>query len=135
MKQVLKQPLLWISCLCILAAIVIAVVCSVSQPNVPAIANLEKGANKQSLKTMLKAFPPSVQQEIALMGVTNIADMGLGDMGGKVNIIYSEPIEDENGNITVPAFAIINQGGECQSAEFSELDLVEENGKYYLSFY
>ena len=135
MKQVLKQPLLWISCLCFLAAIVIAVVFGMSQPNVPAIANLEKGANKQNVKILLKAFPPSVQQEAALLGVSDVVDMGLGDMVGKVNIIYSEPVEDENGKITVSAFAIINRDGKCQSVDFSELNLVEENGKYYLSFY
>lgn len=134
MKQVLKQPWLWIACCSFVIAIAIAVISSVSQPNVPALTALEKGINKQDLKTILKAFTPEAQQELTLFGGLNLDFFNSDDITGKANIIYGEPVTDEDGDVSVQAFLLYNVGGQCIEAEHAEFDLEEIDGKLYLTY-
>lgn len=134
MKQVLKQPWLWIACCSFVVAIAIAVISSASQPNVPALASLEKGINKQDLKTMLKAFTPEAQQELTLFGGLRLDFFSSDEYAGRANIIYGEPIEDEDGDVSVQAFLLYNLDGQCIEAEHVEFDLEEIDGKLYLTY-
>lgn len=134
MKQVLKQPWLWIACCSFVIAIVIAIISSVSQPNVPALAALEKGINKQDLKTMLKAFTPEAQQELTLFGGLNLDFFGSDEYAGRANIIYGEPVKDEDSDVSVQAFLLYNLDGQCIEAEHVEFDLEEIDGKLYLTY-
>lgn len=134
MKQVLKQPWLWIACCSFVIAIVIAIASSAFQPNVPALTALEKGINRQDLKTVLKAFTPEAQQELTLFGGLNLDFFGSDEFAGKANIIYGEPVKDEDGDVSVQAFLIYNLDGQCIEAEHVEFDLEEIDGKLYLTY-
>lgn len=134
MKQVLKQLWLWIACCSFVIAIAIAIISSVSQPNVPALTALEKGINKQDIKTMLKAFTPEAQQELTLFGGLSLDFFSADKFEGKANIIYGEPIKDEDGDALVHAFLLYNLEGQCIEVEHVEFDLEEIDGKLYLTY-
>ncbi len=134
MKQVLRQPLFWISCCFFLAAAALSVISGVSQPDIPAMSKMEKGINRQDLKTMLRAFAPSVQEELALAASLEIGDLFPEEFrSAEVNVIYGEPVTDESGETTVQAFMILNRDGTCVEADCEEIMLEEVDGKLYLS--
>lgn len=133
MKNVVKQPFFLIACASFLLAICIAVISGISQPKVPVLEKLEKGMNKRKLETVLSCFPP---EERALYSGLAALGGSFEDLFGdaeKVNIIYSEPVEDENGNISVIAAVLDFQDGMCVDAEVEKMELVESDGELYLS--
>ncbi len=133
MKKIWKQPFFYIACISFLLAICVGVVSSVSQPKVSVLEKWEKGVNKGSQKILISCFPP--EQQALLTGMAALG-AGLEDMTGdmgKVTLIYSQPVEDEDGNMTVVVAALEYRDGQCVDLDVEHMELTEVNGKLYLS--
>ena len=131
MKSVVKRPSFWIMCGSFLLALAIAVFSSLFHPRVPVLNKLEKGINKGNVTTIASCFPPEVQDEISAYGI-NQFDFLTGSQ--KANIVYGEISEEGEDNGKVKAFIILNQGDICIDVFDTDIPLVKDGGKWYLSY-
>lgn len=135
MKKVVKQPFFLIACVSFLLALCIGVFSAVTQPRVPVLDRLEKGMNKRDAETVISCFPP---EQRALYSGMALLGGGYEDLFGdaeKVNIIYSEPVEDEDGEISVFAAMLEFKDGNCVDADVDKIALQESDGEYYVNWY
>lgn len=131
----MKQPFFWIAVSSFVIAIAIAVISSITQPELSVLKNMEKGYNKADIQAIVSCYPPEIQAEMQVLlttfgGVTDYFDL---ENGEKINILSGPVITDADGDKSVHVFVISDINNVFSDLESTTLDLVEVDGKIYLA--
>lgn len=133
MKNSVKRPQFWLAVVSLLSALCLAVVSSIVYPRISVLDKLKKGINKHDTSAMVSCFLPDVQAELTRNGIDVLNTFEKVRNDNQINIIYGEAVADDNGNSSVPAFIIYNQGKQCTGVECQVFSLESIDGKLYMS--
>lgn len=137
MKAVLKQKFFLLGILLIVAAIAVGVMNNVTHPKMKVVTTMEKGLQKESVRTLKSVIAPSVRNKEASLDDELKMMLGLFKLEGidlkNYHILQGNILKDADGKITGVNTIQIYAEGEKTDIDVNELDLMEENGKYYIS--
>lgn len=133
MKNSVKRPQFWIAVVSLLSALCLAVAGSIAYPSISVLDKLKNGINKYDTKAVFSCFSPDVQTEITQNGIESLNVFKKVQNDNQINIIYGDAVVDDDGNSSVHAFIIYNQGKQCTGVECQVINLESIDGKLYLS--
>ncbi len=138
MKRVLKHPLSWCACGCLVVAAGVAIIGGAMHPKVSVINKFEKAMNKADVEALQECFYEADKEELQFM-------LGLNAMAGygseetvQTYYLYGEnkleETDEETGDkvYTNKVIGIMKSGDEIVDTEVSDVEIYEIEGKQYI---
>lgn len=137
MKAVLKQKFFLLGILFIVGAIAVGFVNSATHRKMKVVTTMEKGLQKENIRTLKGVIAPSVREKETSLDDELKIMLGLFKLEGidlrNYHILQGNILKDAEGKITGVNTIQVYTDGDKTDISVNELDLMEENGKYYIS--
>jgi len=137
MKALLKQKFFLLGILLIAAAVAVGVLNGNMHKKMSVVSTMEKGLQKQSIRTLKKVVPPSEREkdyslDEELQSVLALY-RGFGIDLKQYHILQGNVIKDEEGNVIGVNTIQVYEQNDVMDISVNRLELTKENGKYYIS--
>lgn len=138
MKRVLKHPLSWCACGCLVAAVGVAIIGGAIHPKVSVINKFEKAMNEMDVEALQECFYEADKEELAFMlGLNSMASYD-SEQEVKTYYLYGdnklEKTDEETGDKTYTnqVIEIKVSGDEIVRVVSSDVEIYEIEGKQYI---
>ncbi|MBE5876810.1 MAG: hypothetical protein E7290_07985 [Lachnospiraceae bacterium] len=137
MKRVLKHPLSWCACGCLVAAVGVAIIGGAMHPKVSVINKFEKAMNESDKEALAECFYDADSEELAfLIGINAMTTYN--EESVQTYYLYGEnELEDTDKELgdklyTNKVIGIMKSGGQIVDTEVSDIEIWEIEGKQYI---
>ncbi|MCR4779280.1 MAG: hypothetical protein K5858_10580 [Lachnospiraceae bacterium] len=133
MKNLLKQPLLWVGLLFLVVTIACCVVAPKMHYSYSIVNKYEKAVKKNDIAGVIKLYAPEDREGLTAM--LKLFGGDLSELESKSTQIYTGKMtEEEDGKATISTIEV-NREDETPDMVVSDVELKKVDNKYYLSEY